>query len=169
MLEQYEKELEELKARMLAAEEFSIALPIFKEDIIERKLTASDEIIRFNSWFKGFYFAWDISRSHYEKGANREVTNYHKPHDIHLFSLYINSLSIYDSHEEYGLDELHEKVDVFFYDKLNSTFYATDEQIEPLLEALVVWKEQAVVLNKADSRQGKIDSLQEQIDQLNQN
>ncbi len=83
-----------------------------------------------------------------------------------MFCIYINTLNIYSSHEKYGLEDVAKQTKLFFYDKINSTFYVTDEHIESLLDNLVAWKDKAMARAREDGKQGKIDKLQEQIDQL---
>ena len=61
-----------------------------------------------------------------------------------MFNIYINSLSLYDSHENYGLKELN--IPCFFFDKINTTFYIEEKDIEAALEMLNDWYNQA---NKA--------------------
>jgi hypothetical protein len=51
-----------------------------------------------------------------------------------LFNLHINTLTLYDSYEDFGLGEILNEIEIFYYDRISSTLYATDEQIEGLNE-----------------------------------
>jgi hypothetical protein len=46
---------------------------------------------------------------------------------------------MFNHHEKFGLDKVVDDVSIFFYDRLNTTFYVTDEQIEALLDRLTEW------------------------------
>ena len=144
MNDEYKKELADLRYKMQKAEGFAKKLPIFSEEILKRKLSEDESWIKFGDRYKGLYCAWGINRGLYEQGTNREATNYKgKPYKEYLFSIYINTLSQYNSHESFDLGEIQENTPLFFYDCLNSTFYATDDQIEGLLDALCEWYENA--------------------------
>ena len=82
-----------------------------------------------------------------------------------------------DSHANYGLKEIPKVTPVHYFDKISSTFYVTDEQLEGLLEALNEWKINAIKCAKEDRidedmkeaeaelqrAQNKIDKLKEGI------
>ena len=138
MREEYIKELAELKERMEGAEAFGERLPIFEEAIIKNKYDGTEDWIRFDDHYKGMPFPWGINRGRYKSDSRRTITNYRvEDYDTHLFNIYINPLALYDSHNKHGLRDILNKVDVFFFDTLNTTFYATDDQITPLLDELV--------------------------------
>ena len=139
MREKYVQELERLKERMLKAEKFAKKLPIFSKQIIEDKLTGEEYWIRFESRYKDFYSRWGIDRGWFVKGTRREVINYKgKPYSEFLFCIYVNTYSLFNRYT-FRVDEVADKANLFFYDSLNSTFYATDEQITDLLEEINKW------------------------------
>ena len=167
MNEEYEKELAYLKYKMEKAEKFAKKLPIFSDQILRNKNTEDEQSIHFGDRYKGLYLGWGIRRSLFETGTNRTVTNY--PGDSYkeyLFHIYINTLSQYNSHEHFGLDDICESIPLFFYDKLNSTFYATDEQIETLLDSLLEWRKQADKKLVEHNRQEKIKQLKSDLEKL---
>jgi hypothetical protein len=168
MLKEYEEDLKALKHKMIAAEKFAKELPLFAKKILADKINGDANWIKFGEHYKTMHFAWGIKRGFYSTGGNRTVTNYpaEDGYNEHLFCIYINTLTIYDSHENYGLHDIEKQTKLFFYDKCNSTFYVTDEHIESLLDNLVAWKDKAIALAREDSKQGKIDKLQAQIDKL---
>jgi len=164
---EYKRELKEMVIRMRKAESFAKKIPIFSSKILEDKISADFQWIRFGKCYKGMDFAWGINRGHFFSGGNRIITNYKKDnYDEYLFAIYINTLTIYDSHKKYGLNDIVKKVDVFFYDRTNTTFYVADENIEKFLDALCEWKEKAKEKAFNDSKKSKIDVLQKQIDKL---
>lgn len=167
MRKEYEDELKMLKKRMEDAERFADKLPIFEEVIIRNKYDGKEERIRFGECYKGMHFAWGINRGHFESNSSRTITNYRKEYyDEYLFNIYINTLALYDSHDDHGLADILNKVEVFYFDPLNTRFYATDEQIEPLLDELVEWYEKAKKLAKeerAESQKLKLLRQQEKI------
>ena len=141
MNKEYKKELANLKARMVQAEKFAAKLPLFSKEILQGKYTEEHDHVSFGNRYKELYLDWGIGRGLFEEGTNRSLTNYRGGYyKKYLFHIYINTLCIYDSHEKFDLNEIVNKTDVFYYDTINSTFYATDEQIEGLLDALCVWK-----------------------------
>lgn len=145
MRKEYEDELLKIRDRMDAAENFAEKLPHFEELIIANKYDGTEEHINFGGRYNGMPYPWGISRGRYRDGTDRMLWNYEETsnYDEYLFSLYINTLSLYDSHSKYGLAKIADDVDVFFYDDLNSTFYATDDQIMPLLDSLSEWYQKA--------------------------
>lgn len=169
MIEVYKEELKVLKYKMQKAEKFSKKLPIFSETILDRKLSGDEPWIQFGDGYKNLHCNWGINRGLFESGTNREVTNYSgKPYKEYLFCVYINTLTLYNSHEKFGLEKIQEGIPLFFYDIWNSTFYATDSQIEALLDALCAWydntKKQVIEHNKQEQikeLQKKLDKLQE--------
>jgi len=167
MNEIYTKELEDLKEKMLKAEAFAKKLPIFADIILREKLTEDNNNMKFGYKYKDLHLAWGINRNIYASGSNIQPTNYKgKEFRGKLFCIYINTLSIYDSHEKFGLNEVKDSTDVFHYDQSNSTFYVTDEQIEGLLETLVTWKKKAITELELFNKAAKIKELSEQLEKL---
>ena len=56
-----------------------------------------------------------------------------------MFNIYINTCSLFDCHCYYGLDDAIKNVEIFHYDRLNTIFYAKDNQITKLLDVLSNW------------------------------
>ncbi|HIS62351.1 MAG TPA: hypothetical protein IAC14_08940 [Candidatus Scybalomonas excrementigallinarum] len=142
MIEIYKKELKELKERMEKAEKFANKIPIFKNIIIERKLTGEEGYIDFGSRYKDIYLAWGIKRCNYASGTNRTITNYdNDDYNVYVFSIYFNSLDLFGDgiYNNFGLEKIKDKVKVFFYDGINSTYYVEDEHIEKFLEEVNKW------------------------------
>ena len=142
MREEYQKELDQLKAKMEAAEELAEQLPYFKDLILKKKLGVGS--VHLGRSYKKLYLDCEIRRFKYDSAKDETPTNYEGDCKEELWFVYINTLSIYDSHEKYGLNKLAEKV--FYYDAINTTFYAKTEELIPLLDALVEWKDEALLL-----------------------
>ena len=156
--------LEKIKSNMEASTKFAEKLPVFSDKIINYMFVENDEFIDFGDQYKNLYLAWGIKRGRYVSGTNRTVTNYHEKYDEFLFSIYINSINLFDSNNDYNLLDVVENTPLFFYDHLNHTFYAKDSQIEALLEALNVWYLNAKKENQVVFLKEKIKKAQLEID-----
>lgn len=138
-MEDYEKEIQALKEKIDKAKEFAEMLPVFSDEILSRKLdkTFTGTI---QKRYKDIHLDWGINRYFYQD--NKNISNCSKEiKDTYLFKIYINSLNLYDSHENYGLKELN--IPCFFFDKLNTTFYIEEKDIEIALEILNDWYNRA--------------------------
>jgi len=164
MRQDYRNKLRDMRIRMEKAELFAERSPVFAEQILESLLTGEETWQRF--YKKDSALLAGIGRGHYVFGTSRCVMNCSKKHDVYLFEIYVNSLTEYSSMKEYGLCDIPETVPVFFYDKINSTFYCTDEQIDTLLEALNTWKINAVHQSKKDRSGADIQEVEKEIAKL---
>ncbi len=166
MIKEYEQELAELKERMLKAEEFAKKLPIFRNKIIADKMVADCDWQSFGDYYKTLFVHNGINRGLYASDT-RYIINYDVPkYKLFLFCIYINSVSLFDSFEEYGLSDVANEVPIFFYDDINSTFYAEDHQIKDLLDALCKWEKRAINENKIKQLNAKILKFNDQLDSL---
>ena len=149
---------------MEEAEEFAKKFPVFAKQILENKYTGNEDWINFGSTYKKIYFKWDIRRGLYKTGTPGNVSNYRgKSYTKFLFCLYVNTYSLFDHHYSFDLDRVAEKIDLFHYDNFNSTFYATDEQVIPLLDKLSNWYVKAQKENKVLLQQKQIEKAKELI------
>ena len=144
MNKECEEKLSTMRAQMEKASAFAEKHPMFAKQILESLITGEEDWVTVAQYYKTVRTYNGVSRGHFASGSRRYVINYSKEHDAYLWTVYINTLTEYDSYRKYGLNEIHQKVPVFFYDNLNSTFYCTDEQIYGLLEALSAWKIEAM-------------------------
>ncbi len=139
----YLKELRDLQIKMVKAEAFAKRIPCLSEAILEGKYTGEEAWLKIADRYKKLYCAWGINRGWYdsEEKYARTIINFpkDKPYSTYLFNIYINTCNLFDAHQEFGLYEALKDVDIFFADKLNTTFYVTDENIESFLEALNTW------------------------------
>lgn len=135
----YRKELKEIEAKMKAAAVFAEKLPIFADKIMENRFDGSEEWVEYANRYKDIPLAWGVNRGFYSPDNRRDITNRKGEYTGYLFNIYVNSINLYDLHEDFNLYESLKGVDIFFTDTSNSTFYVIDENIEPFLEALNVW------------------------------
>ena len=167
MIKQYEDELKALKKKMNEAVKFAEKIPVFRHTILDRKLTGTEDSVLFANSYKSIPLHWGLHRSRFKTGTNRTITNYHKEdYDKHLFTLYINTISLYDSHEKFGLEKVLDKSTVFFFDKMNTNFFVEDEHIEGFLEALNDWYVDAVVEVGQYKKDEEIRKLEERLARL---
>jgi len=141
MRKEYLDELAELKLKMEKAELFAEKLPFLSETILRGKITGEEEWLKLADKYKKIYLKWGLNRGYFRSGSRRYVMNYpkDKEYNLPLFSVYINTITLFDTHQEFGLYDYLKGVDIFFSDVLNSTFYVTDDNIEAFLEALNTW------------------------------
>lgn len=163
--EEYKQEIEDLKIKMLDAQAFAEKLPCFSSQILRNKYT-ENFTGRMASKYGDLYYNWGIDRWFYDKAEN--ITNYRghlKPQ--YLWVLYINQYSLFgDRYTDTGIHDICKSLDLFFYDVLNTTFYATDEQIIPLLDVLSVWYRGAKEVNAQFAKEQKKRELQKQLENL---
>lgn len=163
LIKEYAEEIERTKETMLKAQAFAERLPVFSKEIIERKITGEEPWIDFGKSYKKLYLAWGIKRGYYKNGGDRKITNCPSQYDGFYFCIYVNCYSLFDVHQEFGLCEATKKLDIFFFDYINSTFYVTDENIEPLLETLNEWCVQAFEQLKQYRKKIEIETLEKQL------
>jgi hypothetical protein len=175
MRKEYLDELEQLKLKMEKAEKFAEKLPVFADYILEHKFSGEEPWLNFGKSYKKMYLVWDIGRGFYRNGDPRRISNYPKDGEYcqHLFHIYINTLSLFDEHNEFGLYGYLKDVDVFFADKMNTTFYITDENIHAFLEALYKWYCDAIDMLKIHKLKKQESELKKKLEetqkQLNKN
>ena len=166
MRKEYQEELENLRTKMEKAELFAQKLPVFSEVILDNKITGEEEWVNFGDRYKKIYFGWGIKRGFYRNGGARYVSNFpkDKEYNHHLFNIYINCYSLFYCHEDFGLYDYLNNVNVFFADKLNSTFYIEDEHIEAFLEAVNIWYVDACKKLEEKRRHDKIAKLRAELE-----
>ena len=166
MIKQYEDELKALKIKMAEAEKFAEKIPCFREFILDNKIDETEDSVKFASSYKRIYFHWGLHRARFKSGTNRKITNYKGDYDKHLFTVYINTLTLYDSHENFGLEKVLDKSTVFFFDEMSTTFYVEDEHIEGFLEALNDWYGDVIANLEQYKKDEEIRELEERLARL---
>jgi len=135
-------EYDEKVKKFKLSKEFAEKLGIFQEQIINNQITGEENFINFGNYYQKMPFCSPIRRFFYKDNTN--VTNSKiEFKDKYLFHIYINTLTCYNSHEEYGLEDITKLTNVFFYDKINSTFYIEDEYIKDFFDKLLNWYKDA--------------------------
>ena len=166
MIKQYEDELKTLKIKMVGAEKFAEKIPVFRQFILDNKLDGTEDSVKFASSYKRIYFHWGLNRGRFKSRTRRTITNYKGEYDKYLFKVYINTLTLFDSYESFGLEKVLEKSTVFFFDDLNTTFYVEDEHIEGFLEALNDWYVGVIANLDQYKKEEEIRKLEEQLARL---
>lgn len=169
MRKEYKKELEKIKIKMKQAEEFAIKLPIFEKQIISNKYTGNENYLKFGNSYKKFYTSWGINRGLFSSDSQRTITNYKGDYTEYLWSIYVNCYSLFNNNHKFGLEEVVKETELFFFDKLNSNFYATDEQITDLLENLNDWYIKAMKENKVFLIEEKYKKAQKNLEEAQKN
>lgn len=162
MNKEYTKELKELKDKMIKAEKLADKVPCLSKEILDRKITGEEVYIKIAERYKTMPLRWGINRGLFDSTTSRYITNYGKNHKGYYFSIYVNTTSLFDTH--FSVHEVAEKVPVFYYDYRNSNFYATDEQICGLLEALHEWYLAKVVEVNKLNQQKRIEKAKADIE-----
>lgn len=166
--EEYIKELKLLKEKMLFSESFAEKFPYFSKEILRRKATGN-EGFNLGDKYKDIYLAWGIQR-HFRKDASN-VTNYsyninEEPINKFLSSAYINSVSLFDMHNNFNIEEIVNKCNVFYYDSSNTTFYLEDEHLMSFLECLNDWYISAKVKASGLRKKRKIEEHEKALKEL---
>lgn len=165
LLPEYKKELADLKTKMLEAQEFAEKFPVWQDMILSRKLTRSFTG-KITDKHKEIRLDWGVNRWFYREREN--ITNYKgvlEPQ--YLWNIYINQINLFGNpYQDTCLCDIPKNVDLFFFDSLNNTFYATDDQIIPLLDALSEWYVGARAVNDEARKEAKKADLLKQLERL---
>lgn len=140
--------------------EFSKKIPLFEKRIIDNNIV-EDDSVWFGDSYKDLYLSWGINRW---KCSQKNMTNYEGDFEGYLFVIYVNTLSLYDSHNKYDLHELSKLA--YYYDAVNSTFYVEDEKIELFLDSLNEWYLKARDKAHDDSKIKEIEKLKQKLQEL---
>lgn len=132
----------------IKAQKFIDKLPLYEETIANNHYTGEESFIRFNQFNKAYEFASNNVRVLFSMEGNDngslQLPEYDEAYDdIHLNVLEIHPKRVFGVAGKFNLDSVQEKVDVFHYTKSDwsTTYYATDDQLIALLEALDEWIE----------------------------
>ena len=179
MLKCYEDELNELKERMIKAEEFANRVPAFAEIIIDRKYTGEENWIDFGYEINGVVFDSRIHYGHfvsclsqinenarYRPGNPRRIENLDEDHDEFLFAIGINPYIGSDRLDTYGIENIQNEVDVFFFDEVFFLFYVKPEHLNDFVTAIDKWKKNAQIKHAELSKEQEIAQLEAKIKEL---
>lgn len=173
------------KAKRVTA--FANMLPSHKKDILINKFTGEEYNISFKYRNQKASFLPMTHRSLYSMNGEEYdmytgipqksiLPEYENDfNDIYLTSVRIEPLNQYGLSEKFNLDQITEKVDVYHTTKEDweTIFYVTDENLEPLYDALIEWrKENADNITRLQKQQRKAEleeklkTIQDEIDAL---
>ena len=135
-----EEKMNEMIENQNKAWDFAEKLPCFKDIILSKNYSGEETNINLGRNLGDWRCAWDV----YRRFVDYEPTNYEKgiPNKF-LSEIYINSVSIYDRYENYGLEKIGYSDDVFYYDKINSRLYIEDEHVCAVIVKINEWVKQA--------------------------
>ncbi len=167
----YLNKIIKMSNRMIKAEEFAERLPLFRYEILSAQINADDDWITFGERYKDTPLAWGIRRGFYKGKTNRTVSNYEYEtgddnYSEYLFSIYINTVNLFGDHFKNNLEFCTDLSKVFFFDKVNSTFYVKDENIEQVLDDINEWYLKSKIDYKNHITQKEIKKLEKQLENL---
>jgi hypothetical protein len=163
---EYESELDALRVKMLKAQSFAEKIPAFANFILDNKLTEDQSFINWGCRYKDLWLGHDIYRHIYSGGD--VPLNYKGTYEGALTRIYINSYTLFDTNDHFGLELIAHSENCFWHDELNAIFYATDDKLEGLMNDICDWyqtaSQQAVERRKAH----EIDALKARLARLEQ-
>lgn len=168
----HKEEITELCRKMEKCYYFSESFTsdFIKKIIIEQKYTWEEFQQHFWNYYKWMPLAWGIKRVHYHSDKDMykwHISNYNYPYNEKLFNIYVNTYNLFDCEYHTWLEDLSARIWVFFYDKLNTTFYVLDFWIEGFLDALVEWYEEAKKIMKEKKETELKEFYQRELEKLN--
>jgi hypothetical protein len=179
LIPEYEKKLKEFKEKLIKAQQFAEKLPCFSDFIIKNIITESP-YNQFGFQYKTLKFDWQLTRNEYQSKTNRTIPNgiIYLPASnnsrtitnkdgeygpIMLTTIYINSVSLFG----YGTTiKAPSNIECYFFDTVNSTYYATDKELEYVLNSLVKWHKDSIVQNKKDQQLRKLKEAEKKLQLL---
>ena len=164
MRPEYEKELIALQTRMQKAEIFAKKVPVFANVILERKLTGEETEATYGERYKQIPLSWGIKRL--KKECDWRTCELRKCGEKFLWRIYINLPSLFEISANFGLSTSISESCYVHFDWLNTTFFATDEQIGNLLEELNEWYMKARKEVSKLMKQRKIEELEKELNNL---
>ena len=165
----YQEELDEMKARMIKSQELAERFPCFEKNILNNKTQENGNHYSLGDKYKNLYLGWGVNVVRYDatnaEQQKRYMTNFTGEHDGGMFvNIYINTYSLYDSHVQYGLEELAKEV--FYYDKSNSTFYIEPDKLCAFMPKLLDWYDNAIKENCKESKELEKQRLKDKLEAL---
>lgn len=135
-----EKELKRIKAEYVKVTEFAKKLPMFESTIIREKMIG-DSYCQLATSYNGVHFNWGINW-YTNTPINFEYDTGHTQYRPSV-SVYINCISMFGdklyNEAVASLNQLVKKINRYYYDHSNSTFYFQPEEVEDGLNALTNW------------------------------
>jgi hypothetical protein len=160
--EKLQKELIRFEKRIGNIQAFADEMPEpFKSRIINGMMT-KEGWNHIGGSYKETPYDWGIIYGLFGD-AGREITNYKKQHSpVWLFKLYINSYSLFKANVAINHTQAPPH---FFFDHLNTSFYATTDQIIPLLDWINDWyiatEEKMKITQKEEKKKQLLKQLKE--------
>jgi hypothetical protein len=163
LLPEYEMKLKQLKENMLKAQEFAEKLPCLAEYIIKHMICDAP-YVNLGNKYKSIPLHWGVYRKEYSSESSSKVTNMQGSYGpVVLTHVYINTYSLFGDNNNV---EMPKDMTCYFFDKLNSVYYATDDQLESMLERLNDWYVASLITNKENQRISKIEKAERELQRL---
>jgi hypothetical protein len=160
---EFEKELESLLKKFSRIESLVKKFPIWESYIVRNRLEDDLNLVCLANKYKEIPLGWGANR--YKLCSTNQPTNYDGPELTgFICSVYINTLSLYGSHDKFGLFDIPKNY--IYVDFANSNFYCRDEQLIDLLESLNSWYLVAREQSKESVRKRKIAEAEAELARL---
>jgi hypothetical protein len=176
LIPEYEKKLKDFEKKLIKAQQFSEKLPCFSDFIIKNVITG-ERFVNLGLQYKTLKFSCNIQRTEYETKNNRTTLNRalclpennnsktmhnkdaeHSP--IMLTKICINTALLFG----YGTSiKAPSNIECYLFDSVNSIYYATDEELEHVLDSLVEWYNDSMTENKKDQHVRKIKDAEKRL------
>lgn len=153
--------------KLIRIEKMIKRFPIFRDYIIDNRVESDKyDWYKLGERYKDTPYNWGISFGLFLETTSKTISNYRGKDygEKWLFRLYFNSISLFDSYNQYNLDKIFPKA--FFYDEHNSTYYIEEKDIEEFLEKANQWYLESKKANQIEKNKEKIEKLQEQLKEL---
>jgi hypothetical protein len=179
LIPEYEKKLKEFKEKLIKAQQFAEKLPCFSDFII-KNIIIEESYNQFGFQYKTLNSNWQLARSEYEfktstiisdgviclpaNNNSRTITNKEGEYGpIMLTKIYINTVSLFGHGTTIKAPS---NIECYFFDAINSTYYATDKELEYVLDSLVKWHKDSIVQNKKDQQLRKLKEAEKKLQLL---
>jgi hypothetical protein len=160
LIPEYEKKLKEFKEKLIKAQQFAEKLPCFSDFIIKNIITESP-YNQFGFQYKKLIFNWQPTRSEYQSKTSSNITNKEGEYGpIMLTKIYINTISLFGYSTTVKAPS---NIECYFFDSINSTYYATDKELEYVLDSLVEWHKKSLVQHKKDQQLQKLKEAEKRL------
>jgi hypothetical protein len=163
LIPEYEKKLKEFKEKLIKAQQFAEKLPCFS-DLIIKNIMTEESYSQFGFQYKTLILNWQPTRSEYDTKVSRTITNKEGEYGpIMLTKIYINTVSLFGHGTTIKAPS---NIECYFFDAINSTYYATDKELEYVLDSLVKWHKDSIVQNKKDQQLRKLKEAEKKLQLL---
>jgi hypothetical protein len=160
LIPEYEKKLKEFKEKLIEAQQFAEKLPCFSDFII-KNIMIDKSYNEFGFQYKTLKLNWQLTRSEYQSKTSRNITNKDGEYGpIMLTKIYINTISLFGYST---IIKAPSNIECYFFDSINSAYYATDKELEYVLDSLVDWHKKSLIQHKKDQQLQKLKEAEKRL------